>query len=127
MLNKLIERRAFLKQAAQCALAGPIVSSMTRSGLAEQVKPSEKKAAMPHTAAAHAGPQVRLNVRDLGATGDGKTKDTLAIQQTIDRCSVLGGGEVLVPAGDYLTGALVLRNNVVLHVEEGASLLGSGD
>jgi len=72
-------------------------------------------------------PALKLNVRDYGATGDGKTKDTLAIQMTIERCSVYGGGEVVVPAGDYLTGALALRSNVVLRVEEGATLNGSPD
>ena len=70
---------------------------------------------------------VKLNVRDYGATGDGKTKDTLAIQLTIERCSVFGGGEVVVPAGDYLTGALALRSGVTLRVEEGATLNGSTD
>ena len=40
-----------------------------------------------------------LNVRDLGATGNGTTRDTAAIQQALDRCSILGGGDVLVPAG----------------------------
>ena len=74
-----------------------------------------------------ARPALTLNVRDFGATGDGTTKDTLAIQQTIERCSVFGGGEVAVPAGDYLTGALALRSNVVLRVEEGATLNGSPD
>jgi polygalacturonase len=68
-----------------------------------------------------------LNVKDLGAVGDGKADDTLALQQTIDRCSLLGGGEVLLPAGSYLTGAIVLRSHVKLHVDEGASLLGSPD
>jgi polygalacturonase len=72
-------------------------------------------------------PALKLNVRDFGATGDGKTKDTLAIQQTIERCSAFGGGEVVVPAGDYLAGALSLRSNVVLRVEEGATLNGSPD
>jgi len=72
---------------------------------------------------------VKLNVRDVGfgATGDGKTKDTLAIQLAIERCSVLGGGEVVVPAGDYLTGALALRSGVTLRLEEGATLNGSQD
>ncbi len=70
-------------------------------------------------------PPLVLSVRDLGAVGDGAAKDTLAIQQTIDRASVLGGGEVLVPAGTYLTGALVLRSNVRLHLAEGAVLQGA--
>jgi polygalacturonase len=53
--------------------------------------------------------------------------DTLAVQQSLDRCSVLGGGEVLVPAGEYLTGALILRSNTLLHLEEGSTLQGSPD
>jgi polygalacturonase len=70
---------------------------------------------------------VSLNIRDFGATGDGVTKDTLAIQQTIDRCWVLGGGEVLVPAGNYFTGAIALRSNVLLRLEKEAILTGTPD
>ena len=59
---------------------------------------------------AHASAQPRgtlsLNVRDFGATGDGKTKDTAAIQRALDRCRARGGCEMLLPAGKYLTGAL---------------------
>ncbi len=91
--------------------------------LAQAANPAGPDAAK----ATAAGPKVTLNVRDLGATGDGKTRDTLALQQTIDRCAVLGGGEVVVPAGDYATGALVLHSSVALRLQEGASLLGSGD
>lgn len=69
----------------------------------------------------------RLNVRDFGAKGDGATKDTYALQQAIDRCSVLGGGEVLVPAGNYLTGALALRSNTLLRLEKDAAVVGSPD
>ena len=72
-------------------------------------------------------PGVHLNVRDFGAIGDGKSKDTLAVQQALDRCSLLGGGEVLLPAGEYLTGALVLRANTSLRLDAGATLLGSPD
>jgi len=72
-------------------------------------------------------PHVTLNPRDFGATGDGVTKETLALQQALDRASVLGGGTVNVPAGTYLTGALAFRSNTTLHLEEGATLHGSPD
>jgi polygalacturonase len=90
-------------------------------------------AAMPLTGeAADSKPQTArrnlvLNVRDFGATGDGKTKDTAAIQQTIDRCSVFGGGEVLFPAGEYFTGAIALRSNTLLRLEKDAVIAGSPD
>lgn len=70
---------------------------------------------------------VQLNVREFGATGDGKSLDTLALQQAIDRCSVLGGGTVTVPAGEYASGALHLRSHVTLRIEKDASLLGIAD
>ncbi|HZY72622.1 MAG TPA: glycoside hydrolase family 28 protein [Edaphobacter sp.] len=72
-------------------------------------------------------PKVTLNVRDYGATGDGKTNDRVALQETIDRCAVFGGGEVLVPAGSYVTGALALRNDIVLRLDKDATLLGTPD
>ena len=130
-----IGRRSFLKTAAQTLIAAPAVSALSR--FAEAQQPAKPAAQTPHPAQAgahaHAAPKapakpaVKLNVRDYGATGDGKTKDTLAIQQTIERCSAFGGGEVVVPAGDYLTGALSLRSGVTLRVEEGATLNGSPD
>ncbi|MGH9607857.1 MAG: glycoside hydrolase family 28 protein [Terracidiphilus sp.] len=128
MAIKLMERRDFLKTAAQGVLAAPVLVSLEGFGVAQTAKAAGAKAAA-HRAApvGPAGPKVTLNVRDLGATGDGKTKDTEALQQTIDRCSVLGGGSVTVPAGDYLTGTLVLHSGVTLHIEDGASLLGSPD
>ncbi|HXE64561.1 MAG TPA: glycoside hydrolase family 28 protein [Bryobacteraceae bacterium] len=71
--------------------------------------------------------RLTLNVRDFGAAGDGATRDTAALQQAIDRCWVFGGGEVLVPAGNYLTGAIALRSNVTLRLEKGAILSGTPD
>ncbi len=68
-----------------------------------------------------------LNVRAFGAEADGTAKDTAAIQEALDRCWVFGGGEVLVPAGNYLTGAIALRPNTFLRLEQGASILGSPD
>ncbi len=72
-------------------------------------------------------PIITLNVRDFGATGDGKTKDTAAIQQAIDRAYVFGGGEVVVPPGNYLTGAIALRSNTTLHLEKDATIVGTPD
>jgi len=126
-LREFPGRRDFLKKAAGGVLAAPVAASLERLGLAQAAGPSGL-AAHPHAAkAVQAGPKVTLNVKDYGATGDGKANDTQALQLTIERCAVLGGGEVVVPAGDYSTGALVLRSNVLLHIEDGASLLGTGD
>jgi polygalacturonase len=71
--------------------------------------------------------RLTLNVRDFGATGDGTTKDTAAIQKAVDRCGVLGGGEVLFPAGTYLSGAIALRSNTTLRLTENATIAGSSD
>jgi polygalacturonase len=66
-----------------------------------------------------------FNVRDYGATGDGQTLDSHAIQAAINACSTKSGGTVFLPAGQYLTGSLFLRNNISLHLDSGAVILGS--
>ncbi len=68
-----------------------------------------------------------LNVRTFGATGDGATKDTAAFQKALDACAAAGGGEVLVPAGDYLIGSIELKSHTTLRLEKDAQLLGSPD
>ncbi len=64
-------------------------------------------------------------VRELGAAGDGVRLDTKALQEAIDRVALAGGGTVHVRAGRYLTGTLVLKDDVALHLDSGAVLLGS--
>ena len=66
------------------------------------------------------------NVRDFGATGDGKTLDTSSVQSAIDACHKDRGGTVLIPVGDFLVGTLELKSNVTLHVAAQGRLLGSG-
>jgi polygalacturonase len=68
-----------------------------------------------------------LNVRASGATGDGKTKDTAAFQKALEARAAAGGGEILVPAGDYLIGSIELKSRTTLRLEKDAKLLGSPD
>lgn len=67
-----------------------------------------------------------IDVRERGARGDGVTKDTAALQRAIDEAG-RQGGEVLVPAGRYLSGTLHLRSNVTLRLQAGAVILASPD
>ncbi|MGB3778059.1 MAG: glycoside hydrolase family 28 protein [Tunicatimonas sp.] len=72
-------------------------------------------------------PQSAFNVRDYGASGNRADIATKAIQQTIDTVHARGGGVVLLPAGDYLSGTLVLKSNVTLRLDPGATLYASQD
>ena len=64
-------------------------------------------------------------ISDFGAVADGKTINTGFIQQAIDKCSNSGGGDVRIPCGVYLTGTIILKDNVRLYLEQGAILKGS--
>ena len=64
-------------------------------------------------------------ITDYGAKSDTTVLSTAALQQCIDRCSADGGGRVVIPAGHYKTGTIVLKSNVHLHLELGATLYGS--
>jgi len=55
------------------------------------------------------------DVTDFGAVGNGSTVNTAAIQAAIDSCTVTGG-TVLIPAGTFVTGSIVLKSNVTLEV-----------
>ena len=69
-----------------------------------------------------------IDVTAYGAKADGTTDNTAAIQKAIDACSAKGGGRVVVPGGGtYVTYTLNLKNNVELHIDRGATLLGGED
>ncbi|WP_149275706.1 glycoside hydrolase family 28 protein [Pareuzebyella sediminis] len=61
-------------------------------------------------------------VTDFGAVGDSTTLNTSAIQNTIDAAAKAGGGRVEFTPGTYLSGALFLKSNVELHLDEGVKI-----
>jgi exo-poly-alpha-galacturonosidase len=63
------------------------------------------------------------NILNFGAKGDNITNNTKAIQAAIDACAA--GGTVFIPKGIFLSGALYLKSNMTLHIEEGGVLKGS--
>ncbi len=72
-------------------------------------------------------PDYQVDNRDFGAKADGETLNTEAINNAIKAVSEKGGGKVVIPEGLWLTGPVVLQNNVNLHVEKNALVLFSGD
>lgn len=68
---------------------------------------------------------MRINITDCGAVADGVTNNAAAIQTAIDTCERQGGGTVVVPAGRFLSGTIVLKSHVELHLEHGSVLVQS--
>ena len=82
-------------------------------------------ALMISTICAVAAPGVIIDITRYGAVADGKTLNTLAIQKAIDECHRQGGGKVVFPAGIFLSGTIVLKDEVTLQLNKDARLLGS--
>ncbi|MGC1461257.1 MAG: glycoside hydrolase family 28 protein [Terracidiphilus sp.] len=64
-----------------------------------------------------------FNVRNYGATGDGKTLDTSAVNRAIEVAESAGGGVVLFPPGTYLCFSIHLKSHVRLHLEQGSVIV----
>lgn len=68
-----------------------------------------------------------FEISTYGAVGDNKTDCTEAFRKAIEACHAAGCGRVVVPAGEYMTGAITLLSNVNLHVSERATIRFSRD
>lgn len=68
-----------------------------------------------------------LAITDFGAKTGDKRATTQALANAIRQASESGGGVVVVPAGEWLTGAIHLLSNVNLRLDEGSVLLFSED
>lgn len=118
------DRRAFLTAAGLGAISAtiaPVAVAGTRAP-AQASAPQASAAQAPASARA-----VRLDPREFGAVADGVTKDTRAVQLALDRCAVLGGGEVVITGGVFVVGAIRLGSNTTLRIEADGVIQGSPD
>jgi len=112
MFAKPTERRDFLKLTG----AGIAGSALATGATVE---------AAPARTMAKTDPAGRdtLDVRTLGAAGDGKTVDTPAINRAIEAAAAAGGGVVRFPAGSYLCYSIHLKSHVTLYLDPGATIV----
>jgi polygalacturonase len=68
-----------------------------------------------------------ISIVKYGAISNGLSLNTKSINNAISTCSKKGGGVVLVPAGLWLTGPIVLKSNVNLCIAQGGTLLFTAD
>jgi polygalacturonase len=95
------------------------LSSMGLAASAVSALPAlaAKKTAMPTQS------PLMFDVRVYGATGDGKTVDSPAINKAIDAAAAAGGGTVIFPPGVYMSFSIRLKSKVNLHLTQGATIL----
>ena len=72
-------------------------------------------------------PDAKVSLRDFGAVGTGDVLCTDAFAKAIDQLSKTGGGHLVVPRGVWLTGPIVLKSNIDLHLEAGAVIQFAAD
>ena len=69
----------------------------------------------------------KFSITDFGAVQGDQQKISEAIAKAIDQANRAGGGTVVIPEGEWLTGKIHLKSNVNLHIDKGAVLLFSGN
>jgi polygalacturonase len=93
-------------------------------GMAAAAIPAVSLAASGQDSAPAGEPARNLfDVRKYGATGDGKTLDTEAVNRAIEAAAVTGGGLVVFPAGSYLCFSIHLKSQVHLLLEQGSAIV----
>ncbi len=71
------------------------------------------------------GQTARYSILDYGAIADGKTNNAGAINRAIAAASRAGGGTVVVPPGEFVSGPINILSNVTLYLEPGSMIRGS--
>lgn len=118
------------RQALVVLLLGPCLAASIAIAGRRQGTPRSTAIDLPEWAqevGARRAPEARRKflANSFGAVGDGVANSTKAIQKAIDSCAKAGGGVVTFQPGAYVTGALFLKSNVHLHINQGVTLLGS--
>ena len=72
-------------------------------------------------------PDRQVSLTDFGGVSDGVTSNTEAFRKAIAALDKQGGGTLVVPEGVFLTGPIVLKNCIDLHLERGGVILLSPD
>src|SRR5271157_590519 len=103
-------RRNFLRTVG-ISMAAVAIPAVSFAASAEDGKPAAKPASPV------------FDVRAYGATGDGKTLDTPAVNRAIEAAAAAGGGVVLFSAGSYLCFSIHLKSHVHLYLEEGSAII----
>ena len=104
-----MRRRSFFDASVKLLLSGSLLADAARADSAEE--------------SAHGFRT--FTPQSFGAKATGETMDGPAIQQAVDACAKAGGGIVYLAPGAYLTGTVILKSNVTLYLEAGATLRGS--
>ena len=72
-------------------------------------------------------PDNTVSLIDFGGVGDGVTLNTEAFRKAISALTKKGGGRLIVPQGVWLTGPIVMKDNIDLHIERNARVMMSPD
>ncbi|HBL75521.1 MAG: glycoside hydrolase [Bacteroidetes bacterium GWF2_42_66] len=72
-------------------------------------------------------PDLSVSITDFGAVSDGYTLNTQAFADAIQYVTDKGGGKIVIPRGIWLTGPIILKNNLNIHAEAGALVVFSKD
>jgi hypothetical protein len=73
----------------------------------------------------HKNTGVRIDIKSLGASGDGITLETNILQTAIDSVHKTGGGVVVIPIGNFLIGSIIMKPDVEINISDNAILRGS--